>query len=109
MSLATYRQTHEMNYDQLVLPKIYRQGVLEIAHSIPMAGHLGKDKTAQWILRRFYWPTLFRDVAEYVRSCTAYQITPKHGKTKAPLIPLPIDIIPKGLETAHVSHTNVYD
>lgn len=31
--------------EQLVLPKHVRQLVLELAHSIPMAGHLGKKKT----------------------------------------------------------------
>ena len=30
-----------------VLPEQCRQGVLQLAHTIPLAGHLGKDKTAQ--------------------------------------------------------------
>jgi len=32
---------------QLVLPKQYRQSVLKTAHSIPMAGHLGRKKNHQ--------------------------------------------------------------
>ena len=50
-------------YEQLVLPKQYRVNVLKLAHSIPLSGHLGIDKTTQRILRRFYWPTVFKDVA----------------------------------------------
>ena len=32
-----------------------------------MAGHLGKRKTADQILRRFYWPTVFKDVGKCVK------------------------------------------
>ena len=37
----------EVIYEQIVLPKEFRQQVLKLAHSIPIAGHLGKDKTAR--------------------------------------------------------------
>ena len=47
--------------------------MLEMAHSVPMAGHLGKQKTAQRILQWFYWPTLFHDVAEFCKSCGSYE------------------------------------
>ena len=55
-----------------------------------MAGHLGKHKTAQRILLRFYWPTVYRDVNEFCRSCTICQKYSKQKPVKAPLIPLPI-------------------
>ena len=32
--------------EQLVLPKEFRKSVLNLAHSVPTAGHLGKKKTA---------------------------------------------------------------
>ena len=75
---------------QLVLPLTCRQEILHIAHTIPLAGHLGRDKTAQRILRRFYWPTLYKDVAEYCRSCSECQKAGSRGVRRAPLIPLPI-------------------
>lgn len=84
------RGTTGIEYKQLILPKTYGRAVLDIAHSIPIVGHLGKEKTAQRILRRFYWPTLFRDVTEYVKSCTLCQRTSVHGKLSSPLVPLPI-------------------
>ena len=34
---------------QLVLPALCRKAVLDVAHCIPMAGHLGRNKTAQHI------------------------------------------------------------
>ena len=40
--------------EQLVLPQQCHRAVLELAHSIPLAGHLGKKKTAQRLLQRFY-------------------------------------------------------
>ena len=61
-----------------------------MAHTIPLAGHLGKDKTARRILQRFYWPTLYRDVAELCRTCEECQKTAYCRIQRAPLIPLPI-------------------
>jgi transposase InsO family protein len=73
-----------------VLPKKCREAVLKLAHSIPLAGHLGRDKTTRRILQRFYWPTVHRDVAEYCRGCDACQKTAGKKVPKAPLIPLPV-------------------
>ena len=80
----------EYEIEQLVLPKPCRKTVLELSHEIPLAGHLGIDKTRQRILRRFYWPTVFRDVAEFCESCEKCQKTTKRKVPLAPLIPLPI-------------------
>ena len=66
------------------------QTVLELAHEIPMAGHLGKEKTSRRILQRFYWPTLYKDVASFCRSCEQCQQSAKRGVSKASLLPLPI-------------------
>ena len=76
--------------DHLVLPHSYRKEVLELAHCIPLAGHLGRKKTTSRILRRFYWPTLHRDVADFCRSCEVCQKFCKKGSSKAKMVPLPI-------------------
>ena len=76
--------------EQLVLPVECRQEVLKIAHAIPIAGHLGKEKTARRVLQRFYWPTLYRDVAKFCQSCTACQKVAVNRVKRAPLVPLPI-------------------
>ncbi len=57
----------EYGIEQLVLPKACRRAVLELGHEIPLAGYLGSDKTRQRILRRFYWPTVFKDIEEFCK------------------------------------------
>ena len=76
--------------EQLVQPRKCRSTVLELSHAIPIAGHCGKEKTRQRLLRRFYWPTIFQDVEKYCRSCSVCQRASTRGVKRAPLIPLPI-------------------
>ena len=76
--------------EQLVLPKKCREDVLKLAHEIPLAGHMGKDKTARRILQRFYWPTLYGDVAKFCKGCMVCQKFSKRRVRRAPLIPLPV-------------------
>ena len=80
----------ESEVEQLVVPKECRRMVLQLAHEIPLAGHLGNKKTRRHVLRYFYWPTLFRDVEQFCRACVACQKSSPRGVKKAPLIPLPI-------------------
>ena len=80
--------------EQLVLPKQCREKVMELAHSIPMAGHLSKHKTTDRVLQRFYWPALRADVAEYCRRCKTCQKTSRVKPPPAPLIPLPVMDVP---------------
>ena len=90
----------EMGVEQLVLPKVCQKAVLELAHEIPLAGHMGKEKTSRRILQRLYWPTLYKDVANFCRSCERCQQSTKQGVPKSPLISLPIIVLShfKGLQ-----------
>ena len=64
--------------------------LLQIAHDVPLGGHLGNRKTRQRILQSFFWPGIFIDVAHYCRTCAVCQKTVKKGKVfKAPLISIP--------------------
>ena len=76
--------------DQLVLPTQCRETVLELAHSIPLAGHLGKAKTTRRVTQRFYWPSLYADVARFCKACPSCQKTSTKRSPRAPLVPLPI-------------------
>ena len=76
--------------NQLFLPVQCRQKVLHLAHSIPLAGHMGRDRTLQRIQQRFYWPSLFHDVDSYCRSCTECQKVSTPRQQGVPLIPLPV-------------------
>ena len=84
------RDSDELSVDQLVLPKQLRPTVLKLAHDIPMAGHLGKKKTADRVLQRFYWPGVYHDVQDHCRTCSQCQKSSTRRVKKAPLVPLPI-------------------
>ena len=75
---------------QLVLPHSCRQQVLTLAHSVPLAGHLGRKKTFKRLALRFYWPTMHKDVADFCRSCETCQRTRNHKIPRAPMVPLPV-------------------
>ena len=53
-------QEREEETEQLVVPFRYRKELLKLAHTTPFVGHLGKTKTTQRLLQRFYWPGIFR-------------------------------------------------
>ena len=84
------REGPSMAVEQLVLPVKCRKEVLQLAHSIPLSGHLGKEKTARRILQYFYWPTLYQDVAEYCRPVNTVRRHPLQKGRRAPMIPLPV-------------------
>ena len=79
---------HSVN--QLLLTIQCRQKVHQLAHLIPLAGHMGRDKTLQRIQQRFYWPSLFHDVDSYCRTCPECQKVSTPRQHRVPLIPLPI-------------------
>ncbi|GBO25276.1 Retrovirus-related Pol polyprotein from transposon 297 [Araneus ventricosus] len=54
---------------QVVLPKCKRSEVLRVAHEIPLAGHLGEQKTKQRIKYSFFWPEIKKDVREFCQTC----------------------------------------
>ena len=71
------------------------ESILSLAHSIPMAGHLGKEKTRKRIMQHFYWLTLYEDVEHFCRCCRQCQKSSNKGVPKAPLVPLPIIVFEK--------------
>lgn len=76
---------------QVVVPAMYRQHVLSVAHESKWAGHLGVAKTYQLILRHFFWPGLKSDVVKYCRCCHVCQIA---GKPNQVIPPTPLHPIP---------------
>ena len=76
--------------NQLVLPYACRKQVLYMAHTMPLAGHLGTSKTRQRILQRFYWPSLSSAVKDYCASCRQCQMATNRRPPRAPMIPMPV-------------------
>jgi len=60
---------------KLVLSREYRREVLRESHDAPQAGHLKIEKTYQRVAVNYFWPNLFRDVTNYIRTCDACQRT----------------------------------
>ena len=75
---------------QIVVPRAARDTVLSLGHSVPWAGHLGKQKTAARIRQHFHWPGLWRDVARFCQSCPQCQMASASIPSRAPLQPLPL-------------------
>jgi transposase InsO family protein len=57
------------NIWQIVIPKVYRAELMEIAHGGMSGGHLGLSKTQASIQLRAYWPTWKSDLAVFIRTC----------------------------------------
>ena len=75
---------------QIVVPRIHRPEILNLAHETPMSGHLGGNKTYHKIRNHFYWPGLKFDVSQHCKSCHTCQMVGKPNQTipKAHLQPI---------------------
>ena len=49
--------------------EIIRSEVISRHHDDLLVGHFGIDKTRELVGRKYYWPSLKRDVKSYVRGC----------------------------------------
>ncbi|TYJ52350.1 hypothetical protein B9479_007044 [Cryptococcus floricola] len=65
--------------------------ILHDLHDSPTAGHLGVNKTVDSVSRRYFWPSMSRDIQAYVRSCQACQRNKSSNQGPTGLLrPLPI-------------------
>ena len=58
---------------KLVLPMEKREGALLESHSEPTAGHLGRAKTLARLSLYYYWPSMRKEAANFVRNCLTCQ------------------------------------
>ena len=49
-----------------------------------IAGHIGINKTLEWILSRFYWPEINGNMRRYVNTCLVCQIAKERAIQKYP-------------------------
>ena len=77
---------------RLYVPGTFRKDILELLHSVPLAGHLAKDKTIHRIKRFFHWPGIDEDVTRFIKECLqcgrAKYRTHKPGRVHIPY-PIP--------------------
>ena len=76
---------------QLVVPHSLRNDILLSMHdTILFAAHAGIDRTYHNIRLRYYWPGMYHDIVQYVKSCVDCQASKRsYIKNKPPLCPLP--------------------
>ena len=67
--LYHYGKLAGQTFEQLVLPLCRRSEVLKLAHET-YGAHMGVCNTKWRILFSFYWPTIARDVKQYVSTCS---------------------------------------
>ena len=53
----------------LFVPKAIWTELISWHHDNPLAGHFGIDKTRELVGRKYYWPSLRKDVKSYVWGC----------------------------------------
>ncbi|GFX60461.1 retrovirus-related Pol polyprotein from transposon 412 [Trichonephila clavipes] len=75
---------------QLCVPIKFRLDINKLSHN-EIGGHLGVAKTKDRILKYLFWPNVYRDVEEFVKTCDSCQRVRKpRDKAKAPLKLVPI-------------------
>ena len=59
-----------LRYQRLpYVPAIIRSEVISHHYNDPLIGHFGIDKTKELGSRKYYWPSLKKDVKSYIRGC----------------------------------------
>lgn len=54
---------------KLVIPENKREEILYDCHDAPTSGHLGTFKTINRVTQFYYWPSMRKEITNYVRNC----------------------------------------
>jgi len=73
-----------------ILPPNLHLNVLIHNHDVPTAGHLGAEKTLEWLHHDVFWINVVKDVEEYCRQCSTCQQSKLSMPQRAPLKNIPI-------------------
>jgi len=75
---------------RVCIPKCsLREYIIKELHCGGFGGHFGRDKTLLLIKEKYFWPTLFYDVAKFVRRCRACQTCKGQSQNSGAYTPLP--------------------
>ncbi|MCO5552407.1 hypothetical protein L7F22_005918 [Adiantum nelumboides] len=87
----TLEDGYLLHGNRLCITHSLREKVMYESHAPPYAGHRGIQTTLKAIETYFYWPTMKRDIPDYVSKCVVCQKTKfDRGKQPGLLQPLPI-------------------
>ena len=74
---------------QIALPKFYRLSALKAYHD--EKGHFGIRKTFAALRDKYFWPRMYNEINNYVKSCNKCQFGKRdHNAHPLPLHPLPV-------------------
>ena len=93
-----YRRHHGQQL--LVIPAYRKEEILSASHDHHMAGHQGVKNTYQRLSGKYYWPTMFEDIRQLVKTCDICQ---KRRREKEIELMQPIRISMAG---AHLGSTS---
>ena len=75
--------------NQIMVPDVMKQEVLDNCHSSVPSGHFGQNRTFDKVIQRFYWIHMRHDIANYIKACISCQLRKNPDKyNKIPLKPL---------------------
>lgn len=72
---------------QLVVPRSYREPLIQLSHCGRLAGHFGARNTYHTLLRYYFWPQMRKQVSVFVRGCNVCQVAGRPSK-HIPVAPL---------------------
>ena len=77
--------------DRAVVPESFRPEILRLGHDVPLAGHMGQEKTRERIGAHFFWPNFHEEIAKYCATCPECQLVArKQSANRLPLAPVPV-------------------
>ena len=65
------------------------EAILYMMYNSPTSGHFATDTIFEKIRARYFWPQMYENIREYVKSCDACQRRGK-SRNKQPLHPIPV-------------------
>ena len=87
-----------------MLLKGYREEIMEVYHDYPQAGHIGKFKLIESIAQKYWWPSIAKEIREWVKSCLVCQhFRAKREKRMAKLTPITVENLFETIEMDIIS------
>ena len=86
------RVIENLSRSRIVPPDSEWTALLRSFHDDSLVGHPGAQRTLEALAQRFFWPTMARDVTNFVASCDRCQKA-KHGPT-ADVVMHPLEVVP---------------
>ena len=72
------------NRKRCVVPVHMRRELLEEIHSGPLAGHFAGEKLYKGLVRHWWWPGMYSDMADYCANCPQCAIVNPSGRVNRP-------------------------